>query len=116
MNDGNFFNIDISLLLNELELDNISDNEKTEIAEMLKATIIAKIKVYLHENLAADDLEFLDQNSDNPELMQRFLIETKGIDFNQLLIAIAQDSREELMRDVEYIRGVIDAQHGGPTA
>lgn len=116
MNAENYFNIDISLLLIELGLDSLPEEDKSQIAAMLKETIIAKIKVYLTENLETADLEFLDANADNTEVIQKFLIETKGIDFNQLLIAIGQDSREELLKDVEYIRGMIDAKNDQASA
>jgi hypothetical protein len=99
--------INIDLLLKELGLDSLPETEKSQIAELLHKTIDAKMKLYLMEQVSDDEIGMLNKMSDDDVL--NFFTEQKGINFDQLIITIAQECREEFLQDVAYIRGQIAA-------
>ena len=111
--DNSRLELDISLLLKELGLDNIEVDQKAAMAELVKGIIIAKFKVSLVDSLDEKSLAYLDTVSNNTEETMRFLSEDCNLNVNQLLLAIAQQSREEIMQDVEYARGLIDGMNKG---
>ena len=102
------FNIDVSVLLKELGLDKLPTEEKEKIASMLHQAIEAKMKLFLFEQLSDEELNKLEKLEEKE--MIKFLEDTKGIDFEQLILAMAQEVREEFMQDVSYVKGAIDAQ------
>lgn len=108
MNDT-AFPIDISLLIAQLGLSDLSGEEKSKIADMLQQTIEAKIKLYLFDQLSDEEHAHLNTLGDNDQAVLEYLVNTKGIDMNQVIISFAQESREELMQDVAYIRGMMDS-------
>lgn len=104
------FPINISLLLQELGLDSLPEEKKKSIAIALENLIDAKIKVFLLEQLNEEEQKHVESLAGDDDAIIMYFEEVKMIDFNQLIIAFAQEAREELMRDVSYIQGQVDAK------
>ncbi len=107
MNDGGQIQIDMSMLFAELGLDGLPQEEKDAIAESLHKIMEAKIKLFLMEQLTDEEVKKLDQMN-NPDGVLEFFQNEKGVNFPELVLAVAQESREELLQDVAYIRGRLD--------
>jgi hypothetical protein len=101
--------IDLSDLFLELGLENIAQEEKQKIADMLYENVINRIKLHLVDNLPAEDLAYLDTVADNPTLTVEFLVNKPEINFSELLIAATQECREEFIKDANYAQGMLDA-------
>jgi alkyl hydroperoxide reductase subunit AhpF len=107
MSDQKPVEINIEQLLIELGLADADDATKKEMAEMFQSIIDAKLKLYLMDSLNEEEAKKIDGLSEDETI--KFFEEEKGIDFDALILAIAQESRDEMVQDAAYIQGQIDA-------
>ncbi len=111
MNDGQKIEIDMNILFEELGLADLPQEVKDEMSEMLHKTMEMKMKYYLMEQLTDEEVAKLDKMN-NPDGVIQYFIDEKGVNFAELVVAVAQESREELLQDVAYIRGRLDGMTG----
>lgn len=108
MNDDNQpMEINIEQLLMELGLADADEETKQEIAEMFQSIIDAKLRLYLMDILTQEEAERVDKMDEDQTI--QFFEEEKNIDFDALILTIAEESRQEMIQDAAYIQGQIDA-------
>ena len=112
MNDTNqkIFELNVHQLLIDSGLDGIDVYEKLKIAELVKQTIFAKIETHLLSILNDEEKKSLDGAENYPDLVIEFFDRKKDVNFADLVMKYAAEVREELLQDVAYMRGAIEAQ------
>jgi len=108
MVDKKLYNIE--LLIQELGLNDLDEDQKSKLAELITDLIESRFMMFLDQELTKEELDDLDsiENADD----QVEYIESKGINLAQVMLHITQETKEELLQDVAYIRGLMDAQQG----
>lgn len=105
-----YFELNVKSLLVELGLENLPLEEKQKIAEMIEKNIMAKLQMHLMELLTDEESAKLDSAADHPEVLMEYFTTKKDVDFAALILGFSAEVREELLKDVAYMRGVMDGK------
>lgn len=99
--------IDIELLLKDLGLQDLNDEQKKQIEDLLMQNIQLKLEEYIVSIQTDEDAKLLENKSTEEVLI--YFEDNKGVDFNVVMMTLALQCREELLQDVAYIKGMIDS-------
>lgn len=110
MSDNQPLELNISKLLQELGLGDADEETKKEISEMFQSVVDAKLKLFLMESVTEEEAKKIDSMSEDETI--KFFEEEKGINFDATIVALAEESMQEMLEDAAYIQGQIDADMG----
>lgn len=104
-------NIDLETLIKDLGLEGIDQESKEKIGELFKANVDARLELFLSDLIKSDEeARKLDLAAEHPEIVVEYFSTKKGVDFPLVLTEFALQAREELMKDVSFIQGMIAAK------
>ena len=112
MNDTNnkLFQINVAALLQDLGLSAIPDQEKVKIAKLVEQNISTKLGLYLESLVETEEEQkMLADAGDFPEIIIEYFAEKKNVDFPAMAVKFTHEVREELLQDVAYLRGYVEA-------
>jgi len=102
----------VASVINELGLVGLSNQQQERFANLFESLVDAEMKIVLASNLSEENLQKLEEFGENsdPEQVATFLNDELKIDLFALLTSCMDKVKNELLGDVQYIRGMIDAQ------
>lgn len=95
-------------LAEELGIENITDEEKADLYDLFEKNIEAKLTLYLESACSQEELEEVKKL--DLDGLDKFLA-TKEIDLKVLLIRYTLEVKEDLLKDVAFMKGYMAAKN-----
>jgi hypothetical protein len=101
-------NVDLEILIKDLGLEGIDQESKMKVWELFKANVDARLEIFLGDLIESDEeAQKLNLAAENPEIIVEYFTKKKGVDFPLVLAELTLQVREDLMKDVAFIQGMI---------
>ena len=102
----------IASLIQELGLEGLSSEQKDKFADLYERLVDTEIKLALAEELSEEEVAAVEALGDDAEEIANHLNDKLGINLVLVMTASMQKVKQDLLSDVSYIRGMMDAQSG----